>query len=132
MDAAIVEIYRLAVLLEAGHGAYVVLMRATVTNGPTFSPRQEFMYHTDTGVKTIYRFDLSLEGELSSKKEVWLKFTGRYGITGWDDDGCRRLHLDRPLGRFTHQPVVFSPDAKLDREIRLPAPQITSIDVCGA
>jgi sugar lactone lactonase YvrE len=36
-----------------------------ITNGPTFSPKQDVMYHTDTGIKTIYRFELSPEDRKS-------------------------------------------------------------------
>ncbi len=76
-----------------------------VTNGPTFSPKQGFMYHTDTGVKTIYRFDLSPEGELSNKKE-WLKFTGDMGSPDGMTTDAEGYDVDRALGRLTNQSVV--------------------------
>jgi len=100
-----------------------------VTNGPTFSPDQKVMYHTDSGPGTVYRFDLSPEGELSNK-QVWLQFTGDMGSPdGMTTDAEGYVWIAHWGGSRVSR---WSPDAKLDREIRLPAPQITSVTFGGA
>jgi sugar lactone lactonase YvrE len=129
MDAAIVETTGSLYRLQPDSSVRRVDEGYKVTNGPTFSPNQEFMYHTDTGAKTIYRFDLSPAGELSNKKE-WLKFTGDMGSPdGMTTDAEGFVWIAHWGGSRISR---WSPDAKLDREIRLPAPQITSITFAGA
>jgi xylono-1,5-lactonase len=128
MDAAIAETTGSLYCLRPDMSARRVDEGYKVTNGPTFSPQQEFMYHTDTGVKTIYRFDLSAEGELSNKT-AWLKFTGDMGSPdGMTTDAEGYIWIAHWGGSRISR---WSPDAKLDREIRLPAPQITSITFAG-
>lgn len=128
MDADIVETRGSLYCLRPDMSVRRVDQGYKVTNGPTFSLNQDAMYHTDTGLKTIYRFDLSPEGELGNK-QVWLKFTDGMGnpdgmtvdaegfiwIAHWDGSRISR----------------WSPEAKLDREIRLPAPRITSMTFAG-
>jgi sugar lactone lactonase YvrE len=128
MDAAIVETTGSLYCLRPDMSVLRVDEGYKVTNGPTFSPKQEFMYHTDTGAKTIYRFDLSPNGELSNKKE-WLKFTGDMGSPdGMTTDAEGFVWIAHWGGSRISR---WSPDGKLDREIRLPAPQITSITFAG-
>lgn len=128
MDAAIVETTGSLYCLRPDMSVRKVDDGYKVTNGPTFSPQQEFMYHTDTGAKTIYRFDLSPNGELSNKKE-WLKFSGDAGLPdGMTTDAEGFVWIAHWGGSRISR---WSPDAKLDREIRLPAPQITSITFAG-
>lgn len=129
MDAAIVQTTGSLYCLRPDMSVRRVDEGYRVTNGPTFSPTQELMYHTDTGVGTIYRFDLSPEGELSNKQE-WLKFTGDMGAPdGMTTDAEGFIWIAHWGGSRISR---WSPDAKLDREIRLPAPQITSITFAGA
>lgn len=128
MDAAIVKTTGSLYCLRPDMSVRRVDEGYKVTNGPTFSPKQELMYHTDTGAKTVYRFDLSAEGELSNKKE-WLKFTGDMGAPdGMTTDAEGYVWIAHWGGSRISR---WSPDAKLDREIRLPAPQITSITFAG-
>lgn len=128
MDAAIVEVTGSLYCLRPDMSVRRVDEGYMVTNGPTFSPKQEFMYHTDSGRGTVYRFDLSPEGELSNKK-VWLKFSGDMGSPdGMTVDADGFIWIAHWGGSRISR---WSPDAKLDREIRLPAPQITSITFAG-
>jgi sugar lactone lactonase YvrE len=39
-----------------------------VTNGPAVSPDVRRLYHTDSGARTVYAFDLSADGLLSNKR----------------------------------------------------------------
>jgi sugar lactone lactonase YvrE len=128
MDAAIVETTGSLYCLRPDMSVSKVDDGYKVTNGPTFSPKQELMYHTDTGAKTIYRFDLSPDGQLSGKKE-WLKFSGDMGLPdGMTTDAEGFVWIAHWGGSRISR---WSPDAKLDREIRLPASQITSITFAG-
>lgn len=129
MDAAIVESSGALYCLYPELKVRRVDEGYKVTNGPTFSPDQKVMYHTDSGPGTVYRFDLSPEGELSNK-QVWLQFTGDMGSPdGMTTDAEGYVWIAHWGGSRVSR---WSPDAKLDREIRLPAPQITSVTFAGA
>lgn len=128
MDAAIVETRGSLYCLRPDFSVRRVDAGYKVTNGPTFSLNQDALYHTDTGLKTIYRFDLSPDGELSNK-QVWLKFTDEMGNPdGMTVDADGFIWIAHWDGSRVSR---WSPDAKLDREIRLPAPRITSIAFAG-
>lgn len=100
-----------------------------ITNGPTFSPKQDVMYHTDTGLGHVYRFDMSPEGEISNR-QVWLEFTREMGSPdGMTVDAEGFVWIAHWGGSRVSR---FSPDAKFDRAIRLPASQITSCVFAGA
>lgn len=99
-----------------------------VTNGPAFSPTQEVMYHNDTGRNTVYRFDVTPEGEIANRR-VFLKFTGDMGSPdGMTVDAEGFLWIAHWGGSRVSR---FSPDATLDRTIKLPASQITNVTFAG-
>ncbi|MBP6854230.1 MAG: SMP-30/gluconolactonase/LRE family protein [Rhodoferax sp.] len=58
---------------EAGTAPVVVDADYAVANGPAISPDGTRLYHTDSALRTVYRFDLSPEGDLRNKR-VWLQF----------------------------------------------------------
>ncbi len=128
MDAAIVEATGSLYCMRPDMSVRRVDEGYKVTNGPAFSPKQELMYHNDTDRRTVYRFDLSADGELSNK-QVWLKFTGDIGFPdGMTVDAEGYVWIAHWGGSRISR---WSPDAKLDREIHLPAPQITSVTFAG-
>lgn len=93
-----------------------------ITNGPAFSPNHEFMYHTDTGLGVIYRFDFSVEGNISGKTE-FIKFPEAWGSPdGMAVDAEGGLWVAHFGGGCVSR---FKPDGSLDRRIVLPASQIT-------
>ncbi len=49
-----------------------------VTNGPAFDRSLGRMYHTDSGAKTIYAFDISESGEVSNRR-VFMQFADKDG-----------------------------------------------------
>jgi sugar lactone lactonase YvrE len=49
-----------------------------VPNGPTFSPDGGFAYHTDSAARTVYRFELTSEGELRNKT-IFAQFGAEHG-----------------------------------------------------
>ena len=99
-----------------------------ITNGPAFSPAQDVLYHTDTGLGTVYRFDVTPEGEIIHRR-VFLQFTEDMG---WPDgmtvDSEGHVWIAHWGGSRVSR---FSPDGKLERAIRLPASQITNVDFAG-
>ena len=99
-----------------------------ITNGPAFSPTQNLMYHTDTGLDTVYCFDVTPEGDISNRR-VFLKFTADMGSPdGMTVDAEGYLWIAHWGGSRVSR---FSPDGKLDRAIRLPASQITNVTFAG-
>ncbi|MBB5685367.1 SMP-30/gluconolactonase/LRE family protein [Sphingobium boeckii] len=99
-----------------------------VTNGPAFSLDGRLMYHTDSGARCIYAFDLAADGTLSGKK-VFLRFEDDWGFPDGmttDSENCLWVaHWGG--GRISR----FSPDGALLRSIELPASNITSIAFAG-
>ena len=99
-----------------------------VTNGPAFSPGCDVMYHSDTGRGIVYRFEMGEDGNISNREE-FLRFPQEWGypdgMTVDADGGIWIAHWGG--GRISR----FRPDASLDRQIRLPAAQITSCVFAG-
>lgn len=99
-----------------------------VTNGPAFSPDGHTLYHTDSGARTVYAFDLSSDGALSNKR-VFLRFEEEWGYPdGMTTDSKGGLWIAHWGGSRISR---FRADASLDRSIGLPASNITSIAFAG-
>ncbi|AGH49662.1 MULTISPECIES: SMP-30/gluconolactonase/LRE family protein [Sphingomonas] len=99
-----------------------------VANGPAFSPDGRTLYHTDSGLRTVYAFDLASDGSLSNKR-VFLRFKKEWGYPdGMTADAAGGLWIAHwGGGRISR----FLPDGELDRSIRLPATNITSCAFAG-
>lgn len=99
-----------------------------VTNGPAFSPQNDCMYHSDTGIGIIYRFDLSAQGQISNRQE-FVTFPKDWGypdgMTVDVDGGLWVAHWGG--GRVSR----FTADGELDRSVALPASQVTSCVFAG-
>ena len=99
-----------------------------VTNGPAFSPACDYLYHSDTGRGVVYRFELTPEGSIR-KREVFIEFPKEWGfpdgMTVDASGGVWIAHWDG--GRVS----CFTPEGALDRDVRLPASQITSCVFAG-
>ena len=100
----------------------------TVANGPAISPDGRWLYHTDSPARTIYRFSLSEEGVRD--RALFLRFEEEWGVpdgmTCDADGGLWVAHWGG--GRVSR----FTPDARIDRAIKLPASQITNVCFAGA
>lgn len=101
-----------------------------VANGPTFSPDGTRLYHTDTGAKTIFVFDVTNGGTLSNKR-VFVRFkdpewSAPDGMTVDAEGGLWVAHWGG--GRVSR----FTPEGALDRAVALPVSQITSCVFAGA
>ncbi len=99
-----------------------------ITNGPTFSPDGDVLYHTDTRHNTIYAFDMDAKGNLSNKR-VFVTVEPEAGhpdgpVT--DAEGCVWTGL-------YHGSAVrrYAPDGQLLTAIHFPAPNVTKMAFGG-
>lgn len=94
-----------------------------VTNGPAFSPADDVMYHTDTGMGVVYRFDVTAAGE-AINKQPFITFEEEWGKPdGMTVDAEGALWIAHWGGGRVSR---FTPDGRLDRVIRLPASRLTN------
>jgi xylono-1,5-lactonase len=99
-----------------------------ITNGPTFSPDGNVMYHTDTAARTVFAFDLDPAGNLSNKR-VFLRFDAAWGYPdGMTTDAHGGIWIAHWGGARISR---FLPDGRLDRVIPLPTSNITSVAFAG-
>ena len=99
-----------------------------MANGPAFSLDGRTLYHTDSGVRTIYAFDLAADGSLAGKRE-FVRFREDWGFPDGmttDAEGC--LWVAHWAGARISR---FDPAGALIRSIALPASNITSIAFAG-
>ena len=100
-----------------------------VTNGPAFSPDGRTLYHTDSVGRTIYAFDLSPDGSVSSKRSFIEIPTDAGYPDGMTVDSEGHLWVAHWGGwRLTR----FRPDGTIERAIELPVAQVTSCAFGGA
>lgn len=100
----------------------------SVANGPTFSLDHHTMFHTDSGARVVYAFDLGEDGTLC-RRRVWLRFHEEWGYPdGMTTDAEGGIWIAHWGGARVSR---FSPDGTLDHSIALPASNITSIAFAG-
>lgn len=101
----------------------------TIPNGMGFTPDLRHMYFTDSSARQIYRFDYErLTGDLSNRK-VFVAIPESLGLPDGmavDADGFvwTAVWFGGCLRRF-------APDGTLDREVRLPVKQVSSVAFGG-
>ncbi|MCW1428970.1 SMP-30/gluconolactonase/LRE family protein [Novosphingobium sp. JCM 18896] len=103
-----------------------------VPNGPAFSACGRWLYHSDTGLRTIYRFALTEDGPGNWNlvdREVFARFDEADGYPDGmtvDAEGCLWVaHWDG--GKVSR----FDPQGKVERSIALPARRTTNIAFAG-
>lgn len=100
----------------------------TVANGPALSPDGRTIYHTDSGARTVYAFDIGADGSLSGKR-VHIRFTEADGYPdGMTCDAEGGLWIAHWDGARVSR---FRPDGTLDRVIALPVSRVTSCVFAG-
>lgn len=100
----------------------------TIPNGPAIGPEGEWMFHTDTALRTIFRYPVAPDGALGIRAP-FVTFEPDWG----DPDG---MTLDAEGGLWVacwggSCVRRFTPDGTHDRSIALPASQITSCTFAG-
>lgn len=99
-----------------------------VSNGPTFSPDHDVLYHTDTTRRVIYRFPLAANGTLG-KREMFVAFPRDWGSPdGMATDAEGGIWVAHWGGARVSR---FLPDGRLDRAIAMPVSQVTSCCFAG-
>lgn len=99
-----------------------------IANGPAISGNGRTLYHTDTALRLIYRFEMLDDGSLGPRN-VHIRFEEDWGspdgMTLDSEDGLWIAHWGGSrVSRFT-------PDGKLERSIAFPASQVTSCTFAG-
>ncbi|WP_327755059.1 SMP-30/gluconolactonase/LRE family protein [Sphingobium sp. SJ10-10] len=99
-----------------------------VPNGPAFSPCGQWLYHSDTARRQMYRFARTAEGGLTDR-QPFIRFAEEDGYPdGMTVDAQGHLWIAHwGGGRISR----FTPEGKLDRSIALPAKQVTNICFAG-
>lgn len=100
----------------------------TIANGPAIDPRGTFLLHTDTALRTIFRFDIGDNGRLGPR-DPFIVFESDWGNPDgmtFDADGGLWVAC-WGAGCVTR----FTPNGSRDRSIPLPASQITSCSFAG-
>jgi sugar lactone lactonase YvrE len=106
-----------------------MLTGVSLSNGLGWSPDNRFMYYVDTPTRRVDVFDFDVvSGELSNRRALLEVPAGRGvpdGLTV-DADGCIWLALwgGGAILRFT-------PDGRVDSEVRLPVTRVTSCTFGG-
>jgi D-xylonolactonase len=112
-------LYRLDAMLEwqcVDHGYHV-------TNGPAFSPDGRILYHSDSAIRTVYRFPIAADGSVGAR-ETFLRFDQDAGYPDGmtsDIEGC--LWIAFWDGGCVRR---FSPEGVLLDQIDVPTQRPTS------
>ena len=109
--------------LDPQKGGRLLAAHALVGNGLAFSPDDRFMYWSDSRRHRVFRFEYDIETGSAWNQRLWLESDdsqGRPDGAAVDVDGCYWS------ARFRGSRVIrFTPDGRIDREIRLPVSQVT-------
>lgn len=99
-----------------------------VPNGPAFSRDGQWLYHSDTARRTVYRFVLNADGSVADR-QPFIQFAEKDGHPdGMTVDAAGGLWVAHWGGSRISR---FAPDGTLDRAIALPARQITNMAFAG-
>ncbi|SPJ24220.1 SMP-30/gluconolactonase/LRE family protein [Palleronia abyssalis] len=95
----------------------------TITNAICFSPRHDWAYFTDTPTQIVMRWKLGSDGTPLGDPEPFIDETrAGHSPDGAVCDSDGRLWVSHwGSGRV----AIYSPDGQFEREVRLPATQIT-------
>ncbi|MFI6102109.1 SMP-30/gluconolactonase/LRE family protein [Lentzea sp. NPDC051213] len=102
-----------------------VLKGLTIPNGPAFSADGRLMYLADSARGVVHRFDV-YDGELGGRR-VFVH-TPHHTPDGMTTDVAGNVWIAFWGGSIVRR---YRPDGRLDREIRLPAQQPTSVCLGG-
>ena len=119
---------RAVLYLLEGRQASVADAGFAVCNGPAFSPDGSVVYFSDSNTRTVLTYRLAGDGALLDRR-VFARFGEDEGYPDGltvDADGFVWVaHWDG--GRVSR----FAPDGRVDRVLRVPAPNVTSVAFGG-
>jgi L-arabinonolactonase len=116
--------------LEGDGRAQRMLDGVTVSNGIAFSPDRRTMYFADSHVREMYAIDFDAATGTLGEKRLFARFAPEWGLPDGatvDSEGCIWI-----AGIEGGRVLRFTPDGRLEREIRLPVSQPTSCEFGGA
>ena len=100
----------------------------TIANGPAFSADEKYLYHADSALRRVYRFEVQPDATLA-ERIVFIEFESGWGLPDGMTVDCEGglwvAHWGG--GRVSR----FRENGTLDRSIALPASQITSCAFAG-
>jgi sugar lactone lactonase YvrE len=101
----------------------------TIANGPAIADDGRFMYHTDTALRTIFKYDISTAGELAPRTPfiVFQDDWGKPDGMTCDAEGCLWVAC-----WGSGSVMRFAPNGQREAVISLPASQLTSCTFAGA
>lgn len=100
-----------------------------VPNGPAFSPCGQWLYHSDSWRRIIYRYPLRADGSLGARTE-FIHFSSKDGYPdGMTTDTQSCLWVAHWGGGCISR---FSPQGKMLERMELPARQISNICFAGS
>jgi D-xylonolactonase len=101
-----------------------------VSNGMGFTTDLRTFYHTDSAIRTIYKYDYSPKTHKVSNRQVFVKLPDTEGVPdGMTVDAEDHVWTATWGGGCV---IRFDPDGKEERRIRFPATQISSAMFGGA
>jgi D-xylonolactonase len=94
------------------------------TNGPAFSPDGRVLYHSDSMRRTIYQFELDLDGGEITNRRVFVQIDESTGLPdGMTVDCDGRLWVAHFGGARV---TAYTPSGTVDRVLKVPAPNVTT------
>lgn len=128
--------YKLGKLFKMDRDGSITVLDEGIhlSNGIGFSPDDKILYYADTGVRKIYAYDYDVEkGEVSGKR-VFVDVPDDQGIPdGLTVDAQGYVWSAQWYGSCV---IRYAPDGSVDRILKTPAKQTTSVmfggdDLCG-
>jgi len=100
----------------------------TIPNGPAIDAEGRFLLHTDTALRTIFRYDINDDASLGERRAFIVFEDGWGNPDGMTFDADGGVWVACWGGSCVAR---FTPDGAHDRSIALPASQITSCTFAG-
>lgn len=107
--------------LDPDHSLHTLVRGATISNGVDWSPDNKTMYYNDTPTHTTVAYDYAAETGIISNKRVFVSTPDEYpdGLTV-DSEGFIWCAY---FGSW--KVVRYDPDGTVEREVKLPASNVT-------
>ena len=93
-----------------------------LSNGIGFSPDRRLLYHSDSVPRHVIVHDVAADGSLSNRRALFTLDEGVPDGLAVDEEGCIWVAIYGG-GRVAR----YRPDGELDREVKVPARDVTSL-----
>lgn len=110
-------------LVDLDGSARVVADDVLLTNGLGFSPDGTTLYHSDSGRRTVFRYDVEADGSLSAKEPFVTSDEGAPDGLAVSSDGAVWV----ALAGGGHGVAVYEPSGRQREFIEIPLPMCTSV-----